>query len=331
MKITTDQQRIDATAGGRALLVPGQGSQRPGMLTPWLEVPDARDLLDDWSRAGDIDLVGLGTEGGAEDLADTAVAQPLLTAAAMLALTVLEERHPLAASGTPVVVAGHSVGELGALAAAGVLSKSDAVAVAATRGRAMADACASTPTGMAAILGGDPHDVASATIRKDLELANVNGAGQLVVAGRSEALDALAAEPPKGAKVRRLQVAGAFHTRWMAEAGAALEAHLASVRVADPRHVLLSNFDGRVVSTGAEAVALVAGQMTRAVRWDRCQRTMRAHAITDALELPPSGVLSGIAKRALPGVAVRATKVPSDLERPVGDADAAGTGSCGGG
>ena len=192
------------------LLSPGQGSQSPGMLLPWLDAVGAEEDVARWSAATDLDLRHLGTQAAADDIRDTAIAQPLLVATALLS------GRALLAGRTPDLVCGHSVGELAALALAGLLTDTEAVVLAAGRGRAMADAAAQEPTGMAALLGA--HE---APDRPGLELATVNVAGQVVVGGPLAALDALASQPPAGVRVRRLDVAGAFHTTAMASAKAA--------------------------------------------------------------------------------------------------------------
>ena len=221
-----------------ALLAPGQGSQTQGMLSPWLELPGAADRIATWSKASGLDLARLGTSASTEEITDTAVAQPLIVAATLLAHEELTKRGLLA--GRDFVVAGHSVGEIAAYAIAGVLAADDAVALAATRGAEMAKACASEPTGMSAVLGGDEADVLTRLDNLDLIAANRNAAGQIVAAGHLTALEKLAEDPPARARVRALGVAGAFHTTFMAPAldGYAANAlgwlHLCAQKQADP-------------------------------------------------------------------------------------------------
>ncbi|MGQ0575000.1 MAG: ACP S-malonyltransferase [Pseudonocardia sp.] len=289
-----------------ALLAPGQGSQTPGMLTPWLA--DAPDL-DGWSDAAGMDLRRLGTTADAEEIKDTAVTQPLVVAAALLAATLLRDRVPPRAP-----VAGHSVGELAATALAGVLSATDAVALARVRGREMAAACALEPTGMCAVLGGAPDVVAARLAELDLEPANVNGAGQVVAAGPLAALAELAQNPPERARVKALPVAGAFHTRYMAPAEKALQAHAETLTPADPTRPLLSNADGTVVTGGAEVLARLVAQVTRPVRWDACMAALRDLGVTAVIELPPAGALVGLVRRDLKGTATLALRTPDDLD-----------------
>ena len=277
-----------------AVLSPGQGSQKPGFLSPWLELPGAEARLRWWSVLAGVDLIHLGTEAGADEIKDTARTQPLLVAAALLAA----EHLPIAEA---AVVAGHSVGELGAAALAGVLSAETAIALAGVRGREMAAACALEPTGMSALLGGDPDEVLATIERHGLYPANRNGAGQIVAAGAVDALAKLAAEPPAKTRVITLQVAGAFHTPFMAPAETALGAVAAGVTVADPARTVLSNLDGAAVTTGSELLRRLVSQVTAPVRWDECMRTLKDLGVTGIIELPPAGTLAGLAKRELKG------------------------------
>jgi [acyl-carrier-protein] S-malonyltransferase len=277
-----------------AVLSPGQGSQKPGFLTPWLALDGAAERLRSWSALAGVDLLHLGTEADADEIKDTARTQPLLVAAALLAGSHL----PLA---DVHVVAGHSVGELGAAALAGVLTPEAAITLAATRGREMAAACALEPTGMSAMLGGDPDEVLATIERLGLYPANRNGAGQVVAAGSLDALAKLAAEPPAKARVIALQVAGAFHTPYMAPAETALGAIAAGVTVTDPARTLLSNLDGTAVTDGAEMLHRLVRQVTAPVRWDLCMRTLKDLGVTGVLELPPAGTLAGLVKRELKG------------------------------
>ena len=297
-----------------ALLAPGQGSQTPGMLAPWLDDPAAEQTLADWSDAVSLDLRRLGAEASADEIKDTRVTQPLVVATALLAAARLAEKVTLPADSP---TAGHSVGELAATALAGVLSANVAVALAAVRGREMAAACALEPTGMSAVLGGKPDEVLAALAALGLDPANVNGAGQVVAAGRVSALDALEAGPPERARVKRLPVAGAFHTRFMAPAEDALRSHAADLSPADPARPLLSNADGAVLTSGTEALRRLVAQVTRPVRWDACMATLRELGVTAVLELPPAGTLVGLVKRDLKGTATLAVKTPDDLDAAV--------------
>ncbi|HWF71261.1 MAG TPA: ACP S-malonyltransferase [Mycobacterium sp.] len=296
-----------------ALLAPGQGSQTPGMLSPWLELPGAADQMALWSTVSGLDLARLGTTASAEEITDTAVTQPLVVAATLLAHQELTRRGVLADAGD-VIVAGHSIGEIAAYAIAGVISADDAVALAATRGAEMANACANEPTGMSAVLGGDETEVLARLEQLDLVSANRNAAGQIVAAGRLTALDKLAEDPPAQARVRALGVAGAFHTEFMASALDGYAAAVQIVATAEPTAVLLSNRDGQPVLSASDAIEKLVAQLTRPVRWDLCSETLRQRNVTAIVEFPPAGALSGIAKRELRGVLTRAVKTPADLD-----------------
>jgi [acyl-carrier-protein] S-malonyltransferase len=295
-----------------ALLAPGQGSQTEGMLTPWLELPGAADRLSSWSTASGLDLARLGTTASTEEITNTAIAQPLIVAATLLAYQELTTRGLLADEER--VVAGHSVGEIAAYAIAGVLSADDAVALAATRGAEMAKACANEPTGMSAVLGGDEAEVLARLEQLDLVAANRNAAGQIVAAGRLSALDKLAEDPPEKARVRALGVAGAFHTEFMASALDGYAAAAQNVATSEPTAALLSNRDGQPVTSAADAMEKLVAQLTRPVRWDLCSETLRQRSVTAIVEFPPAGALSGIAKRELRGTPTRAVKTPADLD-----------------
>jgi [acyl-carrier-protein] S-malonyltransferase len=295
-----------------ALLAPGQGSQTEGMLSPWLELPGAADRLTSWSTASGLDLSRLGTTASTEEITNTAIAQPLIVAATLLAYQELTTRGLLADKER--VVAGHSVGEIAAYAIAGVISADDAVALAATRGAEMAKACANEPTGMSAVLGGDETEVLARLEQLDLVAANRNAAGQIVAAGRLSALDKLAEDPPEKARVRALGVAGAFHTEFMASALDGYAAAVENVATSEPTAVLLSNRDGQPVSSAADAMEKLVAQLTRPVRWDLCSETLRQRNVAAIVEFPPAGALSGIAKRELRGTPTHAVKTPADLD-----------------
>ncbi|MEU6862933.1 ACP S-malonyltransferase [Streptomyces sp. NPDC046876] len=292
------------------LVAPGQGAQTPGFLTPWLELPGAADRVAAWSDAIGLDLAHYGTKADADEIRDTAVAQPLLVAAGLLSASALGAASAFGA------VAGHSVGEITAAAYAGVLSDADALAFVRTRGLAMAEAAAVTETGMAAVLGGERDTVVAHLEKLGLTPANINGAGQIVAAGTKEQIEALVAEKPEGSmKVVTLQVAGAFHTHHMAPAVATLEKAAQALAPADPALKYVSNKDGLVVTEGADVVARLVGQVANPVRWDLCMETFAELGVTGIVELSPGGTLTGLAKRALKGVPSVALKTPDDLDK----------------
>lgn len=290
------------------LVAPGQGAQTPGFLTPWLDLPGAADRIAAWSDAIGLDLAHYGTQADADAIRDTAVAQPLLVAAGLLSASALGEF-------TPGAVAGHSVGEITAAAFAGVLDETSALKLVRTRGLAMAEAAAVTATGMAALLGGEPETVLPHLEKLGLTPANVNGAGQIVAAGTVEELDALDADKPEGVRrVVRLQVAGAFHTHHMAPAVQVLKEAAGALTPADPKVAYVSNKDGQSVATGTEVLTRLVGQVANPVRWDRCMETFKELGVTALVEVCPGGTLTGLAKRALPGVKTLALKTPADLD-----------------
>ncbi|MDO4918480.1 ACP S-malonyltransferase [Kocuria sp.] len=294
-----------------AVVCPGQGSQKPGFLTEWLSVPGVAEHLARLSDAAGLDLVHYGTEADEEAIKDTAVAQPLIVAAGLVAGRLLA---PQLQGREDVVLAGHSVGEITAAALSGVLSEEDAMRFVRVRATEMARAAAATPTGMAAVLGGKPDDVAAALSAAGATAANANGGGQVVAAGTVEQLDSLAQNPPARAKVVRLKVAGAFHTEHMAPALQPLRDLVPQLSPRDPEHPLLSNRDGARVTSGAAALESLVEQVCRPVRWDACMETLAELDVQQIVELPPAGTLVGLAKRGLKGVPAMAVNTPEDLE-----------------
>lgn len=292
---------------------PGQGSQTPGFLSPWLELDGVAEQLAAYSEAAEVDLIAHGTESDADTIRDTRIAQPLIVAASLIAERQLLER----AGRRPDGIAGHSVGELAALVGAGVISADAAMRLVGVRGRAMADAAAQTPTGMSAVLGGDEEAVLARLAELELTPANYNGGGQIVAAGALPALAALAEEPLRGTRVIPLQVAGAFHTSYMAPAVAALRDAVAGVEASDAEVTLWTNRDGSTVSDGATALGYLVDQVSSPVRWDLCMASFAEHGITGLVELAPAGALVGLAKRGLRGVPTVAVKTPEDLDAAV--------------
>lgn len=296
-----------------AIVAPGQGAQSAGFLEPWLELPGVENLLTWWSAVSEIDLIHYGTRASDDEIRDTAIAQPLLVAAGLVGGLAMFP-HPSDAFRVVGVSAGHSVGELTAAAGTRAITAESAMVLVRERGRAMAAAAARTPTGMTAILGGERDVVLAAIDSAGLTAANDNGAGQIVAAGTMTQLDAFTANPPAGARLRPLAVAGAFHTHHMGSAVERMTTLAASVTVRDPRTRLLSNRDGAVVHHGREVLDRIVGQIARPVRWDLCMRSMADLGVTAVIEVPPAGTLVGLIKRALPGVETLALKTPADLE-----------------
>ncbi len=294
-----------------AIVCPGQGSQTPGFLTPWLDLDGMAETLGAWSEATGVDLMTHGTVSDEATIKDTAVAQPLIVAAGLLAARALDVPSLPATSWT---AAGHSVGEITAAALAGVLPAETALEFVRIRATGMAEAAAAEQTGMAAVLGGDPADVDASLSAHGLVPANANGGGQTVAAGSLDALAALAAEPPAKARVIALKVAGAFHTPYMSSAVPGLRAYADGLTPQDPAVTLLSNRDGLAVASGRQFVDQLVDQVTRPVRWDLCMETLRESGVTGILEVLPGGTLTGLAKRALRGIPTLAVKSPEDLD-----------------
>jgi [acyl-carrier-protein] S-malonyltransferase len=294
------------------IVCPGQGSQSPGFLAPWLELPGFRDRMQWLSAVAGLDLVAHGTQSDAATIKDTAVAQPLIVGAGLISLLAMFE-HPADGFRSVAGGAGHSVGEITDAAAAGVITAEQAMVFVRERGRAMAEASAVTPTGMSAVLGGDPDEVVATLERHGLTPANINGSGQIVAAGTMDELAALKADPPAKARVIPLQVAGAFHTRHMAPAVEVLDGYARAISTHDPRSRLVSNRDGQVVHDGREFLRRLVAQVSNPVRWDLCMETFRDFGVTGLIEIPPAGTLAGLAKRALPGIEILAMKTPDDL------------------
>lgn len=295
------------------VVCPGQGSQTPGFLTPWLELPKFAASIATQQAASGIDLVAHGTLSDADTIRDTSVAQPLIVAAGVATIAALTGAKSLADSGV-AGVAGHSVGEITAAVAAGVFDAETGIKFVRERGNAMAQAAALETTSMAAILGGDQAEIEAKLAELGLEPANYNGGGQIVAAGSAAGIAALQESPVAGTRVIPLQVAGAFHTRYMAPAVATLDAYSQSVSIADPAVKLWSNNGGRLIDSGTEFVSLLVSQVKSPVRWDLCMSAMQAAGVTAIIEVAPAGTLVGLAKRGMSGVETLAIKTPENLE-----------------
>jgi len=295
------------------VVCPGQGSQTPGFLSPWLELDAFRASIDLQQAASGIDLVAHGTVSDAEAIRDTSVAQPLIVAAGVATMAELLSGKSLAESGI-AGIAGHSVGEITAAVGAGVFDAETGITFVRERGNAMAKAAALETTSMAAVLGGDQAAVEARLAELGLEPANYNGGGQIVAAGSANGIAALVAEPAAGTRVIPLQVAGAFHTRYMAPAVETLDAYAAGVEIADPSVKLWSNNGGKLVASGSEFVSLLVSQVKSPVRWDLCMSAMVEAGVTAIIEVAPAGTLVGLAKRGMPGIETLAIKTPENLD-----------------
>lgn len=298
-----------------AVIAPGQGSQTPGFLTPWFEYFDAMGdfsakLVAGWSQRASVDLRHLGTTADADEIKDTAKAQPLLVLGGLTGAGALFAGNASSIS----LFAGHSVGEITAAAMAQVINGDDAISLVAARGREMAKAAAGSNTGMSAVLGGERDVVVAHLLSLGLTPANENGAGQIVAAGALDALEKLAENPPAGARVRPLAVSGAFHTSVMQPALSVLAELAAGLTVNAPSHTLLSNKDGAAISDGREVLDRIVGQIAGPVRWDLCMQSMADLGVTGVIEMPPAGTLVGLIKRAQPQIETFALKSPDDLD-----------------
>jgi [acyl-carrier-protein] S-malonyltransferase len=288
-----------------ALIAPGQGSQTPGMLTPWIADPDLHALVKSWSEAIDLDLIHLGTQADAEEIRDTANAQPLIVSAGLLSARALHLEKEFS------FLAGHSVGEITVAAIAGVISEIDALRLVRVRGIEMAKAAQDSQSGMSAVLGGVREEVLKAIADAGLVAANDNGGGQIVAAGNLQALATLA---PEGARVRALQVSGAFHTEFMKAARDVCKTFAADIAVKDSEIGLLSNKDGAVLLSGVRILDRIIEQIANPVRWDLCMSSMESIGVTRAIEIAPGGTLVGLLKRGAPHIATQALKSPDDLD-----------------
>ena len=290
-----------------AIIAPGQGSQTPGMLNSWIQDPSLKEQIISWSDAIGLDLLHLGINADADEIKDTANAQPLIVATSLLAAHALGIKQF-------AVTSGHSVGELAAAALSGAISEIDALRIVRARGIEMAKAATAATAGMSAVLGGDRTEVLSAIAALDLVAANDNGAGQIVAAGDMEALSQLGENPPAGARVRALAVAGAFHTQFMQPAVEPLRDLTSSIPTHDVLIQVISNKDGQVVTDGAQVLDRIVNQIANPVRWDLCMETMKSIGITGVIELPPAGTLVGLLKRAASEIETFALKSADDLD-----------------
>ena len=291
-----------------AIIAPGQGSQTPGMLNSWIEDAESKSLLSSWSDAIGLDLLALGTTADADEIKDTANAQPLIVAAGLLSARALGIENYS-------VTAGHSVGELTVAALSGAISHEDALLLVRARGSEMAKAAAQQPSGMAAVLGGERADVISALSGLGLIAANENGGGQIVAAGDLDSLAALGENPPTGSRVRALAVAGAFHTSYMASAVEPLRALAATIATHAPRIQVISNKDGEVVADGALILDRIINQIANPVRWDLCMERLNTLGVTGVIELAPAGTLVGLLKRGAPQIETMALKSAEDIDK----------------
>lgn len=291
-----------------ALLCPGQGSQKPGFMNPWLELPEFKENIGSLGELIKVDLIKHGSVSDEETIRDTAIAQPLIVSATVATANLLDLNQVDA-------VAGHSVGEVPAGYIAGILSETQTMGLVQARAQAMAKAAKLIPdTGMAAVLGGEQAEVLSRLESLGLSAANFNGAGQIVAAGSTAAIAELVANPAAGSKVIPLAVAGAFHTKYMVEAGNELANYANSLQLTEPSKTIWSNQNAQKISSAEEYLKLLIGQVSNSVRWDLCMTAMEKAGVNQVIELSPAGTLAGLAKRGMSGVEIVALKSPADLD-----------------
>jgi [acyl-carrier-protein] S-malonyltransferase len=296
-----------------AIVCPGQGAQTPGFFAPWLEIAEFKSAIEQMQSASGIDLIKHGTLSDADTIRDTAIAQPLIVSAGIATAAALFKGISAAEAGVSGV-AGHSVGEITAAAISGVFDSSTAINFVKRRGDAMAEAAALEHTSMAAVIGGEQSLIEETLRSFDLEPANYNGGGQIVAAGSARAIAELQANAPAGSRVIPLQVAGAFHTRYMQPAVAKLADYATGVTTSDPTATLWTNAGGISISSGSQFVDLLVKQVSSPVRWDLCMAAMVDAGVTAIIEVAPAGTLVGLAKRSMPGVESVALKTPENLE-----------------
>jgi [acyl-carrier-protein] S-malonyltransferase len=280
------------------------------MYSSWIADAANKEIVTRYSDLIDIDLIHYGTVASQSEITATNVAQPLLTALAFMSFNKLKIN-----STENIIYSGHSVGEFSAACLAGFYSDETAMKLVSVRGKAMAEAAASNgATGMSAVLGGGKAEVIKHIEQFDLVPANVNSNGQIVASGLLSNLEKLSANPPTSTKVRKLEVAGAFHSQFMKSAEAELEKEFAQVELTKPTCSFISNKDGQIIADSTKLKNRLISQITSPVRWDLCQAKMIELGVTGMLELAPGGVLTGIAKREMPGVELFAIKSPEDID-----------------
>lgn len=282
-----------------ALVFPGQGSQQVGMGRDlWEQVPEARAHFDDGGRALKTDLAHLCFEGPEEALTLTANAQPAILAVSVAAFAAFR-REGIRFD----YVAGHSLGEYSALVAAGSIGFDDAIRTVRKRGEFMQEAVPPGIGAMAAILGLEQQIIFEVCDEAGqggvVEVANLNGPGQVVIAGEAEAVErAIGLAKGRGAKrAVRLQVSAPFHSSLMRPAGERLGEVLKAISIADPSVPLVNNVDAEVVTKGNEIAEGLIRQVSSPVRWEAGVRRLVREGVTCFLELGPGKVLTGLIKR----------------------------------
>ncbi|MCL1800294.1 MAG: ACP S-malonyltransferase [Promicromonosporaceae bacterium] len=294
-----------------AILCPGQGSQSPGMLTEWLQVPGAREILARFSEVAGLDLIHLGTDANADEIRATEVAQPLIVATSLLSFRLAEFGSFDTLNHRKTVVAGHSLGAVTAGAIVGVYDDDDAVRLAAMRGRLMAEAGSAAPSsGMSALTGRGAltwhDDGAFRAAYPNLEIAGVNSPEQIILAGPLAELGELAANPPPGLRVTPLPVSAAFHTALMTDAAVEFRRVLEGFPLRPPRFEWLSDLDGSPLGIGGSrgVIDYLATQITSPIRWDLVLNACARRGVDTAIITAPSSALAALTRRGLPSAIV---------------------------
>jgi len=299
-----------------ALLFAGQGAQKVGMGKSLYEnSAAARALYDEANQVLGWELTKLSFEGPDAELTQTKVCQPALFVHGMALLAALKERGRLVGDEEPKFALGLSLGEVTALTAAGVFDFATGLRVVAERGRLMQQACDQTVGGMAAVVGEERATVAKLCEEFDVEAANFNCPGQIIISGEKARIEAaVAAAKERGIKkVMSLNVAGAYHSRLMEPARAQFEAFLATVKFAEPRYTVFTNTPGQAVSSPDDIRAALVKQVVSSVLWEDCMRSASAAGATNYWELGPGGVLAGLARRTNKDWPVKSLSEFSDL------------------
>lgn len=287
------------------LVFPGQGSQKPGFLEPWVINDAFRSIVESHSETIGMDLIHMGTKASQEEIAQTSVTQPLIVSASIASVRTVFNEKQLASFDA---MAGHSVGEFAVAALAGIITDEQAMKLVSLRANAMQKAADENMTGMVAAIGSDLGELKSKL--GHLDIANYNGANQYVIAGAQSDLEKIKEDPPAGFRIIPVAVTGAFHTGYMEPAKQELATHFDDIYAKYPKVKVLSNRDGQEVASGEEFVESLLKQVSSPVRWDKCMETINGAQLV--VEAAPSGVLSNLLKKSINGAQIYSLKTADD-------------------